>query len=116
MRLFLKKYIDNHSDSISEVARRYSINEKTLDRYYRHHLSSFSKWEQLPHSKDYILYKDNLGDSLCIDETALSDELYTIVTNRMARCGKGSIVAIVRGVKSDTVVSVLQKNTKKITM
>lgn len=108
-------YIDNCPDSISEVARRYSINEKTLDRYYRHHLSSFQQWEQLAHSDDYILLKENVGKSLCIDETALSDgELYTIVTNRMAHCRKGSIVAIVKGIKSDTVVSVLHKIRKKI--
>lgn len=59
--------------------------------------------------------KENIGESLCIDETALSDgELYTIVTNRMAHCRKGSIVAIARGVKSDTVVDVLLKIRKKL--
>lgn len=59
--------------------------------------------------------KENIGESLCIDETALSDgERYTIITNRIAHCRKGSIVAIVRGVKSDTVIDVLLKIRKKL--
>ena len=47
---------------------------------------------------------------LCIDETSLSKgKLYTIVSNDEKRCGKGSIVAIVKGTKSEEVIKVLRK-------
>ena len=45
-----------------------------------------------------------------IDETCLSHgELYTILTNKAAKGGKGSIVAIVAGTQADTVIQVLRK-------
>jgi len=50
-----------------------------------------------------------------IDETSLSNgELYTILTNREKHGGKGSIVAVVSGTKSEDVMfsTKLQKVTK----
>ncbi|SDF71241.1 Transposase, partial [Dyadobacter soli] len=47
---------------------------------------------------------------LSIDETSLSHgELYTILTNKSAKGGKGCIVAIVAGTKAETVIEVLRK-------
>jgi len=55
-----------------------------------------------------LLFPKNLGPYLSIDETALSDdELYTIITNKEARGGKGAIVAIIRGTKAEDVIEVL---------
>jgi transposase len=46
---------------------------------------------------------------LSIDETALSrGELYTIVTNKDAKGKKGTLVAIVKGTKSEEVISMIQ--------
>ena len=43
-------------------------------------------WDQLEHSADWVLFEDNLGENLSIDETSLSQgELYTIITNKSAR-------------------------------
>ena len=40
--------------------------------------------------------------SLCIDETSLScGELYTVVTNRAGRGGRGTLVTMIRGTKSE---------------
>jgi transposase len=51
-----------------------------------------------------------LGPQLSIDETSLSrGELYTILTNKSAKGGPGSIVAIVAGTKADTVIDVIRK-------
>ena len=45
-----------------------------------------------------MLFEENMGTHLGIDETALSnDELYTIVTNKAAKGGKGALVAMVKG-------------------
>jgi transposase len=55
-----------------------------------------------------VLFPDNLGEVTCIDEVALSDgELYTVVTNANARCQKGSLVALIKGVRSEDACEVL---------
>ena len=47
--------------------------------------------------------------SLCIDETSLScGELYTVVTNRAGRGGRGTLVTMIRGTKSEDVIKVLE--------
>lgn len=60
-------------------------------------MSNFKSWNQIQHAKQWLLYPQNLGENLSIDETALSyDELYTIITNKKAKGKAGSIVAIVK--------------------
>lgn len=57
-----------------------------------------------------MLYPQNIGANLSIDETALSfDELYTIITNKKAKGKAGSIVAIIKGTKADNIISILNK-------
>jgi transposase len=73
-------------------------------------LSDFKQWNQIAHAKDWLLYPENIGKNLSIDETALSyDELYTIITNKKAKGKAGSIVAIVKGTKAENVINVLAK-------
>jgi len=51
-----------------------------------------------------------VGQKLSIDEISVTNgELYTIVTNKQAKGGKGALVAIVAGTKSSTVTEVLKK-------
>ena len=47
---------------------------------------------------------------MCLDEISLSDgELYTVLTNAGAKSQKGSLVAMIRGVKSGDVCDILSK-------
>lgn len=79
-------------------------------RHYRDFQSDFKNWDQRSHSKKWLLYPQNLGSHLSIDETSLSQgELYTILTNKSGKGGKGSIVAIVAGTKAEEVIKVLHK-------
>lgn len=56
------------------------------------------------------MYPDNLGEDLSLDETCLSNgDVYTILTNKAAHGGRGSLVAMVRGVSADTVTNILKK-------
>jgi len=72
-------------------------------------------WDQKGHASDWLLFPDNIGPFLSMDETSLSQgELYTIVTNKEAKGKKGSLVAIVKGTVSEVVISILQKIPKKI--
>jgi transposase len=73
-------------------------------------LSGFHDWDQLEHAQDWILYPDNSGVHLSIDEVAISKgELYTVVTNKVAHGGKGALVAMVAGTKTKDVVAVLEQ-------
>ena len=57
-----------------------------------------------------MLFPENLGEYLSIDETSLSNgELYTIVTNKAGKGKKGSLVAMVKGTSSEDVISVLNQ-------
>ena len=56
------------------------------------------------------MYPQNIGGFLSIDETSLSNgELYTIITNKAAKGGKGAIVAMVDGTKAEDIITVLNK-------
>ena len=56
------------------------------------------------------MFANNIGEKLSIDEISVTNgELYTVVTNKQAHGGKGSLVAFVAGIKSDEVISVLKK-------
>lgn len=56
------------------------------------------------------MFEENLGPDLSLDETCLSNgEVYTVLTNKAAHGRKGALVAIVRGVASDTVIRVFKR-------
>ena len=57
-----------------------------------------------------MLYPENLGGCLSIDEVSLSrGELYTFVTNKLGRGKKKTLVAYVKGTKSTDIINVLEK-------
>lgn len=81
-----------------------------MEEWYRCHLSGFHDWIEREHADKYLIFPDNIGTHLSIDETCLSyDELYTIVTNKSAKGRKGAIVAIIKGTSAETVITHLQK-------
>ena len=66
-----------------------------------------------------MLFPENIGPYLSIDETSLSQgELYTIVTNKQAKGRKGAIVAILKGIEADKIINRLQtiKESKRFTV
>jgi transposase len=76
-------------------------------------LSNFYEWDQKDHSADWLLFPQNIGPYLSIDETSLSQgELYTILTNKEAKGKKGAIVAILKGVDADKIIPVLAPSKK----
>ncbi|MEW4925795.1 transposase, partial [Algibacter sp. 2305UL17-15] len=88
----------------------YGVDGKKLQRQYKDHLSDFKSWDQKEHAQDWLLFAENLGSHLSLDETAFCNgELYTIVTNKDAKGKKGAIVAMVKGTKAETVIKILHK-------
>ena len=77
-------------------------------------MSDYQAWDQKTHAKNWLLFSENVGEYLSIDETAFTNgDLYTIVTNKKAKGKKGAIVAMVRGTKSEDVINILQKIPKR---
>lgn len=96
--------------SISTLAARNGLNGQTLRKQYKEVISDYRTWNQLEHADEYLLFPDNIGENLSLDETCLSNgEVYTLLTNKAAHGRKGAIVAMVRGVATDTVSAVLRK-------
>lgn len=85
------------------------MNGKLLSSQYKEHFSDFRTWEQLPHASEYLVYPENIGANLSIDESCLSSgEVYTFLTNKDGHGGPGSLVAVIRGTKAETVIAVLE--------
>lgn len=81
-----------------------------MQRHYKKKISGFKDWEQLNHSEDYLIYPQNIGENLGIDELSLSKgELYTFVTNKNGKGKKKTLVAVVKGTKSQDIIDVLNK-------
>lgn len=88
----------------------FHIDGDQLERHYKEHLSNFRQWEQWEHADEWLLFPENMGTHLSIDETSLSNgELYTILTNKAAQGRKGAIIAIVKGTRAEDVIRVLDK-------
>lgn len=83
---------------------------RQLSTQYKEHFSDYRRWDQLSHAGDWLLFDENLGESLSIDETCLSSgEVYTFLANKASKGGRGTLVAVVRGTKAEEVIRVLEK-------
>lgn len=81
-----------------------------MQRQYRNKLSDFNEWKYRYNASEGIIFPENLGPNLSIDETSLSHgELYTIVTNKSAKGKKGTVIAILKGTSSDSIIPLLQQ-------
>ena len=73
-------------------------------------MSDYQDWKQLIHSEKWLLFPENIGKRISIDEVALSQgELYTVITNKSAKGRKGAIIAIIEGTRSEIVIEHLLK-------
>ena len=91
------------------LEKHYHIDGDQFERQYKEHLSGFKDWDQREHAEEWMVFEENIGEQLSIDETALSNgELYTIIENKAAHGGKGTIVAMVKGTKAENVISALE--------
>ena len=87
----------------------YKINGDTLERAYKDHLSGYMQWEDKSHADKYLVFPENFGPQMSIDETSTKDgELFTILSNKEGHGRKGSIAAIISGTKVEDVVAALK--------
>jgi len=102
--------LDTYPIPAQSLEKYYHINGVQLERHYKEHLSDYREWDAKEHAEEWLIFPENAGVQLSIDETSLSDgELYTIVTNKAAKGKKGALVAIVSGTESDKVIEALER-------
>lgn len=107
--------MDTLAISCNLLGHIYGVDGDQFERQYKDHLSGYREWEQLVHAEEWILYPDNIGSRLSIDETSLTNgELYTIITNKGAKGLKGSLVAMIKGTDVATVREILLKMPRRI--
>ena len=94
--------MDSYPITAHSLERFFHIDGVQLERHYKDHLSDYRTWDALSNAGKWLLFPQNLGTHLSIDETSLSNgDLYTIVSNKAAKGRKGTIIAIVYGTKSE---------------
>lgn len=102
--------MDNKPISCFHLGEYFQVDGKQLQQQYKDHISNYHQWEQKEHAAEWMLFSENVSSRLSIDETALSNgELYTIVTNKVAKGRKGSIVAMIKGTQTEQITEVLYK-------
>ena len=102
--------MDKYPISSKSLEKHYHINGEQLGQQYKEHLSDYSVWQQKEHAEEWLLFPENLGKYLSIDETSLSNgELYTILTNKAAKGQKGALIAMLQGTCADKVIEVLER-------
>ena len=96
--------MDTYPIAASSLERYYYVDGHLLERQYRDYLSGYIDWEERPHAGEWLVFPENVGPNMSIDETSLSDgELYTVLTNKDAHGRKGTLAAIVAGTKAEVV-------------
>lgn len=106
------------------IAQWNGLDPKTFERQYKDHLSGFHQWNQKDHADEWLVFEDNIGERLSLDETSVSNgELYSVLTNKAGKGGKGSLVAMVEGTKAEDISKVFNKiplhlrlNVKEVTL
>jgi transposase len=102
--------LDNYPVSANSIGKYYQVEGSTLAKQYKDTLSGFWQWDQIDHAQEWVVFPENIGETICIDEVALSQgELYTVVTNAKARSQKGSLIAMVEGTRSEEVSRILKQ-------
>ena len=100
--------MDTSPIAARSLAPYYRIDGDLLERHYKEHLSGYVGWEDWSHADKYLVFPENFGPHMSIDETSAQDgELFTILSNKEGHGRKGSIAAIVRGTKVEDVSSAI---------
>ena len=79
------------------MGRFFKTDGKYLERVYKEHLSDFKSWDQKDHADEWVLFAENMGERLSIDETMLHNDLFTFLSNKDGHCKRGTLIAAVKG-------------------
>ena len=49
----------------------YHIDASTFEKQYKDVLSGYRNWEELSHAEEWLVFPENIGPNLAIDETGM---------------------------------------------
>lgn len=99
--------MDSYPVTANSAGRFLGTKGSKLERSYKDSLSDYRGWEQKGHADEWVLFPNNMGTHLSIDETQLHNEVYTIVSNKAGHGKKGTVIAIIKGTKAEAVLKIL---------
>ncbi|MBA7572065.1 hypothetical protein ES708_13840 [subsurface metagenome] len=106
--------MDNYPISSNSLEKFFYINGDQLGQQYKEYLSNYKIWDQKEHAQEWILFPDNIGPYLSIDETSLSNgELYTVLTNKEGKGKKGTLIAMIEGTVAESVIATINRIPEK---
>jgi len=89
---------------LKSIAELRGIVYRLLYHTYRR-VSGYEQWSARHHAHEYLVFSENIGTKLSLDEVSVSQgELYTVLSNKGARGRKGTLVAMVGSTKTDEIV------------
>lgn len=102
--------MDTYPITARSLQRPYHIKGDDFERAYKDFLSDYRTWKEISHAEQWLVFPENVGPRVSIDETSLSrGELYTIVANKDGRGGRGTLIAIVKGTKIENVAEAINR-------
>jgi len=101
---------EEEPSSLASIAKSQRLPVKEFEKQYKDHLSGFKDWSQLEHAEEWIIFPENIGKHLSLDEVAITNgELYTVLTNKEFHGKKKALVAMIQGTRSKDVAAVLSR-------
>jgi len=102
--------LDSKPVSCFQLGEYFKVDGKQLQQQYKDHISDYKDWDQKDHADKWLIFPDNIGTHISIDETSVSNgELYTIITNKAAKGRKGCLIAVIEGTASQQVIEVIER-------
>ena len=102
--------VEEEPSSLASIAKSQKIPPKEFEKQYKDHISGFNDWNQKEHADIWMLFPENIGPYLSIDEVALTNgELYTVITNKEAHGKKKALVGMIEGTRSKDVSAIVNK-------
>lgn len=86
----------------------YCVNGKHFADLYRNKLSGYHDWCADEMCCGFYFNAGNIGPYMSLDETCLSNgEVWTFLTNKDGKGGRGTLAAAIPGTRSDEIISIL---------
>lgn len=86
----------------------YCVNGKHFADLYRNKISGYHDWCDTELDCGFYFNAGNIGPYMSLDETCLSNgEVWTFLTNKEGKGGRGTLAAAIPGTRSDEIISIL---------
>ena len=64
--------MDRYPITARSLDKYFHINADQLERAYKNHLSGYHDWKEAVHAAEWLIFPENIGPRLSIDETSVS--------------------------------------------